>query len=194
MTTEYSYALFDTALGVCGVAWTQQGVAGVQLPEVNADLTRSRMLRRFPVAVESRPAAEGQRTVDGIVALLRGEAANLGDVALDLHRVPAFDRRVYHAARSIAPGMTLTYGELAARLGDSGLARAVGQALARNPFAIVVPCHRVLAAAGKPGGFSASGGVATKLTLLAIEGARTQATPDLFNVEDTSRQAYRPLT
>ena len=122
-----------------------------------------------------------QRALDGIVALLRGEASDLSAVALDMERVPPFHRRVYEAARTIPPGATLSYGEIAARLGAPGSARAVGQALGRNPFAIVVPCHRVLAAGGKVGGFSANGGVTTKLRLLSIEGARANGSAALFD-------------
>src|SRR6185369_12156432 len=100
-----------------------------------------------------------ERAILGITALLRGEAIDLAFVTLDLSRVPPFERRVYEVARTIAPGKTRTYGEIARELGDDpAAARAVGQALGRNPFPIVVPCHRVLAAAGGLGGFSAHGG------------------------------------
>src|SRR5262249_61450420 len=92
-------------------------------------------------------------------------------VRLDRTGVPAFRRRVYEAARTIPPGQTLSYGEVAACAGSPGAARAVGQALGKNPFAIVVPCHRVLAAGGRVGGFSAQGGIATKLRLLALQSA-----------------------
>jgi methylated-DNA-[protein]-cysteine S-methyltransferase len=121
-----------------------------------------------------------RRAIDGIVALLRGEASDLSSVALDMERVPPFHRRVYDIARTIPPGATLSYGEIAARLGDPSVARAVGQALGQNPFAIVVPCHRVLAAGRRSGGFSAPGGVRTKLLLLEIEGARASGIPTLF--------------
>jgi methylated-DNA-[protein]-cysteine S-methyltransferase len=121
-----------------------------------------------------------RRALEGIVALLRGEPGDLTEVTLDLDGVPPFHRRVYEVARGIPPGATLSYGEIAARLGSRGAARAVGQALGRNPFAIVVPCHRVLAAGGKVGGFSATGGVVTKLRLLSIESARANATNALF--------------
>jgi methylated-DNA-[protein]-cysteine S-methyltransferase len=102
---------------------------------------------------------------------LSGESPDLSFVQIDLNNIPALDRRVYELARTIPPGETLTYGQIATRLGDPLLARDVGQALARNPFPIVVPCHRVVAAGGKLGGFSARGGVATKQRLLAIERA-----------------------
>ena len=166
------FALFDTAIGRCGVAWGERGVAGVQLPEMGERETRARMLQRFPAAGEAAPPPEVQRAIDRIVALLRGEISDLSSIPLDMEEVPAFHRRVYEAARAIPPGMTLSYGDIAARIGAPGAARAVGQALGRNPFAVIVPCHRVTAARGKTGGFSASGGRVTKLTLLAIEGAQ----------------------
>jgi len=175
------FALFDTAIGRCGIAWGQHGVAGVQLPEAGEAETRSRMLHRFPAAGEAVPSPEVQRAIDRIVALLRGEKSDLSTIALDMDEVPAFHRRVYEAARNIPPGMTLSYGDVAARAGAPGAARAVGQALGRNPFPIVVPCHRVLAAGGKIGGFSAQGGIATKRRMLAIEGARLNGATPLFD-------------
>jgi methylated-DNA-[protein]-cysteine S-methyltransferase len=106
---------------------------------------------------------------------LRGEPGDLSSIPLDMDLVPAFHRRVYEAARSIPRGATMTYGALAAQAGAAGSARAVGQALARNPFAIIVPCHRVVAVSGRIGGFSANGGTTTKLRLLAIEGHENSA-------------------
>lgn len=179
--TAHGVALFDTAIGRCAIAWGARGVAGVQLPEAREAATRARMLRRFPDAREAPPPPDVQRAIDGIVALLRGEPSDLSTVALDLAGVPPFDRRVYEVARTIAPGATLTYGDIAARLGAPDEARAVGHALGQNPFAIIVPCHRVLAASGKPGGFSAHGGITTKLRLLSIEGASTSDQPTLFD-------------
>ena len=171
------FALFDTAIGRCGVAWGERGVAGVQLPEVGERETRARMLQRFPAAGEAPPPPVVQYAIDRIMALLRGEMSDLSTIALDMDQVPAFHRRVYDVARAIPPGMTLSYGEIAARAGAPGAARAVGQALGRNPFPIVVPCHRVLAAGGKIGGFSAQGGVATKRRMLAIESAWINGDP-----------------
>jgi O-6-methylguanine DNA methyltransferase len=136
------------------------------------------------------PAPDVQSAIDGIVALVGGEASDLSAVALDMERVPPFDRRVYEVARTIPPGATHSYGEIAARLGAPGAARAVGQALGQNPFAIVVPCHRVLAAGGKPGGFSANGGITTKLRLLAIEGARPSGQLPLF--DDSRASGFDP--
>jgi methylated-DNA-[protein]-cysteine S-methyltransferase len=166
------FALFDTAIGRCGIAWGSRGIVGVQLPGAGEAETRARLRRRFPEAREAAPPAEVRRALDGIAAVLDGEAGDLSAVVLDMDRVPPFNRRVYDVARTIRPGETLSYGELAARLGDRGLARDVGRALGQNPFAIIVPCHRVLAAGGAIGGFSARGGVATKRRLLAIEAAQ----------------------
>ena len=175
------YAIFDTAIGRCGIAWSTRGVAGVQLPEEREAATRARMRRRFPGAREGAPPPDVERAVEGIVAHLRGKPSELDAVTLDMEDLPEFDRRVYEVARTILPGATLSYGGIAARLGGPPeSARDVGQALSRNPFAIIVPCHRVVAAGGKTGGFSARGGVATKLRLLAIEGVFIDGQPSLF--------------
>jgi len=179
--TAAGFALFDTALGHCAIAWGAQGLTALQLPEVSERQTRERMRRRCAGAPEATPPAEVQAVIDDVAALLVGRPADLSAVRLDMAATPDFDRRVFAVARNIAPGATLTYGEVAARLGDATLARAVGQALGRNPFAIVVPCHRVLAANGRLGGFSASGGGATKRRLLLLECARTSAQPGLFD-------------
>jgi methylated-DNA-[protein]-cysteine S-methyltransferase len=226
------FTLFPSAIGHCGIAWSEHGVIGVQLPEAAEADTRSRILRLFPGAQEAAPPSEVERAIHAITALLRGEhradqvqrsrpgqarrgraqggqsgrqhdapaqdegserasrlgggpamsggsgpagrqggAGGLSAIRLDMSRVSSFRRLVYEAARAIAPGTTVSYGELAARIGRPNAARPVGQALACNPFAIIVPCHRVLAANGTSGGFSANGGVATKLRLLSLEGA-----------------------
>ena len=171
MTSE-GFALFDTTMGRCAIAWGPDGIVGLKLPERNDGAMRSRMRRHYPQAEETTVPLEVKAVIDGIQRLLMGEASDLSSVALDMSRVPEFDRRVYVETRAIAAGETLTYGDIAIRLGDVSLSRAVGQALGRNPFAIIVPCHRVLAAGGKSGGFSAAGGVDTKRRLLEIEGAR----------------------
>jgi methylated-DNA-[protein]-cysteine S-methyltransferase len=180
MTSDFSFALFETTIGCCGIVWSERGIVGVQLPEKNVQATRNRVLRRFPAAREVTPPTDVQRAIDDIAALLRGEPRELGHVTLDSDRVPEFNQRVYEVARSIRPGATLSYGEIAERLGDRNLAREVAQALSQNPFPIIVPCHRVLAAGGKMGGFSAPGGVRTKLRLLTIEGAQ-YGEPTLFD-------------
>ena len=171
--TAPGFALFDTPIGRCAIAWGERGVVGVQLPEASEARTLARMRRRFPDTPEAPPPAAVERAIEAIVALLQGEAIDLSAITLDMEHVPPFERRVYEVARTIPPGATLAYGDIAARLGAPGEAREVGQALGQNPFPIVVPCHRVLAAGGKVGGFSANGGIATKLRLLTIEGART---------------------
>jgi len=186
------HTFFDSAIGHCGIAWSGQGVAAVQLPEADERRTRARLARRCPDARAAPPPPEIGHAIDGMVALLRGESSDLSGVPLDFAGVPAFERRVYEVARTIAPGATLTYGEIAARLGDPLLARDVGQALGRNPFPLIVPCHRVLAAGGKAGGFSANGGVSTKLRLLTIEGARTGDAPTLFDGDRTFGFALKP--
>ncbi|KFG69762.1 methylated-DNA--[protein]-cysteine S-methyltransferase [Microvirga sp. BSC39] len=175
------YTLFETAIGLCGLAWNERGVIGFQLPEDDALKTCSRVARRFPGIVEAPPPADIQRVIADVTALLQGEARDLSAVPLDMDAVSEFDRRVYEIARGIPPGRVLTYGEVASRLGIDN-ARAIGQSLGRNPFAVIVPCHRVVAADGKLGGFSASGGATTKRRLLAIEDARRDENPTLFDL------------
>jgi methylated-DNA-[protein]-cysteine S-methyltransferase len=178
--SEQSYALFETAIGACGIVWSARGVCGVQLPEEDREATRMRVERRYPDAREAPPPPAIREAIDGIVALLTGEPRDLIDIAIDDADISEFNRRVYAIARAIPRGQTLTYGEIAERLGDKALARAVGQAMGENPTPIVMPCHRVLAANGKTGGFSAPGGVITKLRLLTIEGAEPGG-PTLFD-------------
>ncbi|HEX7785642.1 MAG TPA: methylated-DNA--[protein]-cysteine S-methyltransferase [Methylomirabilota bacterium] len=178
--TAIGFTLFDTAIGRCGLAWSPGGIAGVQLPEGSDPAMRARLRRRFPGAREAPPPAEARRAIDQIVALLRGEPCELESIALDMESVAPFERSVYEAARTIPPGATLSYGEIARRLGAPFAARDVGHALGRNPFPIVVPCHRVVAAGGKLGGFSARGGAATKRRLLSVERARGHGALPLF--------------
>ena len=175
-----NFTLFETAIGCCGTVWSERGSAGVQLPERSEAATRNRLMRRFPAAREGAPTAEVRRAIDDIVALLGGERRDLNHVRIDIGAAPEFHRRVYEVARRIPAGATLSYGEVAERLGDRNLARDVAEALSENPCPIIVPCHRILAAGGKPGGFSAPGGVATKLRLLTIEGAQPEG-PMLFD-------------
>lgn len=174
-------ALFDSPIGRCGVAWRGSGIVGLLLPDGTDVRTLSVLRERFPGASETTPPSDVGRALDDIVALLRGEPKPLDTIALDMDGVPPFHRRVYEVARTILPGSTLTYGDIATRLGMRGSARAVGQALGKNPFPIVVPCHRVLAAGGKMGGFSAYGGTTTKLRLLEIEGVRIPVQRSLFD-------------
>jgi methylated-DNA-[protein]-cysteine S-methyltransferase len=166
------FELFDTRIGHCAVAWGQRGIVRLTLPEGDGVAMRVRMQRYHATAREQSAPPQVAAVISEIQRLLAGEDRDLSAIALDMSAVPEFDRRVYVETRSIPPGQTVTYGQIATRLGDSALSRAVGQALGRNPFALIVPCHRVLAAGGKSGGFSAAGGVATKLRLLEIERAR----------------------
>jgi len=173
-----AFAVFDTAIGDCALIWGERGVVGAMLPE---DGVRGRIARRFPDAAEAAPTPAIAAAIAGIQGLMRGEAADLTGVALDYREAPDLHRRVWDIARGIRPGETLTYGDIARRLGDVALSQQVGQALGRNPIPIIVPCHRVLAASGKSGGFSATGGVTTKMRMLSIEKARTSAAPGLFD-------------
>ncbi len=174
-----NFAIFDTAIGACGIVWTARGISGVQLPEADAQATWARITRRHAGAVEAAPPLQVREAIGGIVALLAGEPRDLSTIVIDDAATPDFNRKVYVIARSTPPGATLTYGEIAERLGDKMLAREVGAALGQNPTPLIVPCHRVLAAGGKAGGFSASGGVVTKLQLLSIENAQPDG-PTLF--------------
>src|SRR6266849_6683240 len=177
--TAVFFAQFDTAVGRCAIAWSARGIVGVQLPERDDGAMRARLLRRHPRASEAAPPEDIVRAIDGIVAVVAGEHRDLAGVVLDLTGVPEFDRRVYAVARTIGPGATLTYGAIAAQLGEPD-ARRIGAAMGKNPCPVIVPCHRVVAAGGRTGGFSAPGGAATKRRLLAIEGAGGDE-PTLFD-------------
>ncbi|NOT39354.1 MAG: methylated-DNA--[protein]-cysteine S-methyltransferase [Alphaproteobacteria bacterium] len=175
------FALFDTAIGTCALAWGPRGLVGASLPSKSAATSRTFMRKRFPDAVESEPPADVQIVIGDILALLQGEKRDFKTAKLDLEAIPAFHRRVYDIARAIPPGEVLTYGDVAKRLGDASAARAVGQALGANPFPIIIPCHRVLATGGKTGGFSAPLGLETKMKMLTIERAKLDDKPSLFN-------------
>lgn len=179
MTT--GFALFDTAIGRCALVWGENGVNGFYLPEIDEDATRRRLARRHPAAVEAEPPPAEADIARTVAAHLAGELQDLAQLPVDLRETPLFNRRVYDVARAIPAGRTLTYGEVAARLGEPGAAQAVGRALGENPIPVIVPCHRVLAAGGRLHGFSAPGGVETKRRLLEIEGARASVEPDLFD-------------
>lgn len=182
MTTQ-GFALFDTVIGRCGLAWGDRGLIGVQLPEATPGAAWARLRKRFPDAVEVEPPPEIEVVIDRIRHLLAGGRDDLADIVLDLEGQSAFHLRVYAIARAIPPGDTSTYGEVARAMGEPGAARAVGKALGENPWPIVVPCHRVLGSSGSMGGFSAPGGSATKARLLTIEKAKTSAAPTLFDLE-----------
>ncbi len=175
------WCLFDTAIGWCGIAWSEAAIVGVQLPDGDEHATGARMRRRFPRVPEATAPATVEAVLDRVRATLDGVHDPLLDVPLDMSGTPEFYQRVWNLARAIPPGRTLSYGEVAAQLGEPGAARAVGQALGRNPFAPIVPCHRVLAARSGAGGFSADGGVVTKLRLLEIEKAQLASERGLFD-------------
>jgi methylated-DNA-[protein]-cysteine S-methyltransferase len=168
MASEAGTLPFDTAIGRCAVAWGPRGI------------TRVWLLGGERVPVAGEPPATVRGAIEGMRGLLAGEPRDLRDVVLDLGEVSLFDRAVYGIVREVGAGETITYGEIATRLGDRGVAQAVGQAMGRNPCPIVVPCHRVLAAGGAVGGFSAPGGTATKERLLRIEGALAPEPLSLF--------------
>lgn len=182
MVPDRRFRLFPTGIGPVGIVWTPRGIAGVQIPAADEPATRRALLRRFPGAQEAAAPPEIESAIAAMRSLLAGQRTDLSALPLDLEGVSAFERRVYEIALTIPAGATMTYGEIAARLGDPAAARAVGVALGRNPVPVIVPCHRVLAAGGRSGGFSAPGGIATKMRLLAIEDAAPGGQPDLFGL------------
>jgi methylated-DNA-[protein]-cysteine S-methyltransferase len=177
-----AYSIFDTGIGRCGIAWGDLGIIGVQLPEAREIDTRRRLFQLYPEARELRAPAEVEIAIEGIVALLRGGSADLSDVTLDMTGIPAFNQRVYAFARSIPRGETRTYGEVASHLRASGAVYSVAQAIARNPFMIIVPCHRVLEAGHYADKISPNGGVISKRRLLSIEGTHPTTSKTLFDV------------
>jgi len=176
------YCLFDTAIGACGIAWSERGITRLQLPEAERTATEKRVRARSPGATPAEPPAAVGQAIAALQRYLNGERTDFSSVALDLARASPFDHKIYDAARAVPWGETASYGELAANAGVPGEAREAGQSLSRNPVAIIVPCHRVLKSDGKPGGFSAYGGVLTKERLLALENVelRPPVLPGLF--------------
>jgi methylated-DNA-[protein]-cysteine S-methyltransferase len=185
---ESGYALFDTAIGRCALVWRGGLVVGAALPEASDERARARLAKRFPGAVEADPPPVVADAIARVVTLLAGGRADLDDIALELVG-SEFDRSVWLAARRIPRGEVRSYGEIAREIGAPGAAQAVGVALGRNPVPIIIPCHRILAADGKSGGFSAPGGVATKFRILEIEGAERPGEAGLF---DSLPLAVRP--
>lgn len=165
------FTLFDTAVGRCAILWRGEKIIGVLLPSSSDEATRAALKRRASSATESSPPAFAQSAIDGIVRLCAGEPVTFDVSSLDRGAIEPFADRVYDILLSVPPGETTTYGVIAEELGDKALSRAVGAALGQNPFPIIIPCHRVTAAGGKMGGFSAPGGSETKRKLLEIEGA-----------------------
>ena len=180
--TGRGYTIFDTGIGRCGIAWSNIGVVGVQLPEAREIETRKRLFQLYPDARDMRPPVTVEIAIEGIVALLRGEPSDLSDVTLDLTSVHAFNARVYEITRTIPRGETRSYAEVAAILRATGAVHSVAQAIARNPFMIIVPCHRVLEAGGYADRISPNGGTISKRRLLSIEGAHPISSKTLFDV------------
>jgi methylated-DNA-[protein]-cysteine S-methyltransferase len=175
-----AFALFDTPIGTCSLVWKGATIVGLRLPEASPAATRTRITRRWPGAEEQSLPPAMQAVIDRVLRLLTGEKIDLSDVSLDFGEAPDFHQKAYAIARTIPPGQTMTYGEIARRLGQPHESREVGQAMGKNPIAIIMPCHRVLGADGKMGGFSATGGVNTKRRILEIEGASALGAGPLF--------------
>ena len=174
------FSLFPTPLGDCGIAWCGDVIVATHLPEESSADTGRRLAARTG-ATKGEPSSVIRRAIASMTALLEGEGTDLTFIACDFGGIGPFAAQVYAATRAIPTGETSTYGAIASQLGDTRLARDVGQALGRNPLPIIVPCHRVLGAGGRLIGFSAAGGVATKLRMLAIEGAQLGGAPGLFD-------------
>lgn len=176
------FALFDTVIGRCGIAWSARGVTGVLLPQATEEIARRRFGRRVPGIAAGPPGDEAAAAIARITAFLAGASDDFATVELDGEGVGPFEQAVYRETRAIPAGRTSTYGAIATALGDLRESRRVGQTLGRNPWPIIVPCHRVTGADGWMGGFSAPGGRSTKLKLLEMEGALAAETLPLFAV------------
>jgi methylated-DNA-[protein]-cysteine S-methyltransferase len=170
---QISFTAVETATGALAVAWNERGIVGSWMHAGTVERAREQVRRTYPNATETAPPASIATAIEGARRMLSGELRDLQTTPLDLSDVPDFDRRVYDVVRTIKPGQTMTYGQVAAALGEEPMmARDVGIAMARNRFAPFVPCHRVVAANGKLGGYSAPGGPATKRRLLELEGVQ----------------------
>jgi methylated-DNA-[protein]-cysteine S-methyltransferase len=169
--TARNYFIFETAGGFCGIAWNDVGITRFQLPTRSAEATERALLRRLPGAEPGAPTPAVMEAVAAVKRYFQGDETDFSGFNLDLSEQDASFKEIYAAARRVGWGRTTTYGTLAKELGAGPeAARDVGEAMAKNPVALFIPCHRVLAAGGKVGGFSAPGGAATKLRMLALEG------------------------
>jgi methylated-DNA-[protein]-cysteine S-methyltransferase len=174
------FSLFPTPLGDCGIAWSEDVVVATCLPDNNSADTTDRLVARTG-ATRGEPSLAIRQAITSITTLLEGARTDLTFITCDFSRIDSFATKVYTIARAIPAGETLTYGAIAEQIGDKQLAQAVGRVLGRNPFPIIVPCHRIIGANGKLTGFSANGGVQTKLKMLTIEGARIGVSLGLFD-------------
>jgi methylated-DNA-[protein]-cysteine S-methyltransferase len=173
--TAHHYLIFETAGGFCGIAWSDVGITRFQLPTKRPEATERILLRRMPGAKPGAPTPEVAEAIAAARRYFAGEATDFSGFELDLGEQDPFFERIYAAARQVGWGHTTTYGALAKELGAGPeAARDVGQAMSRNPVALIIPCHRVLAAGGKVGGFSAPGGSAAKIRMLELEGVRIE--------------------
>jgi methylated-DNA-[protein]-cysteine S-methyltransferase len=178
----HGFTIFDTAVGRCGIAWGDLGIVGVQLPEARELETRRRMYRVYPEAREQRPPPNAEAAIEGIVTLLRGGNSSMSDVVLNFSGMPHFNQRVYQYVRGIPRGETRTYDEVANGIRMQGAVYSVAQALGRNPFMVIVPCHRVLEAGNYADKMAPNAGVISKRRLLTIEGAHPTVSKTLFEV------------
>jgi methylated-DNA-[protein]-cysteine S-methyltransferase len=173
-----SYCVFETAAGYCAIAWNDAGIVRMRLPATEAAATERYLRRRLPGAEPGTPTSAVAEAIANVKRYFMGQKVDFSEIRLDLGKQDEFFARIYAAARRIGWGKTTTYGALAKQLGaDPQAARDVGQAMARNPVPLIIPCHRVLAAGGKVGGFSAPGGSAAKIRMLELEGVRVGPPP-----------------
>ena len=178
MSTTTQYAVFDTPAGFCAIAWRGAGIAHFQLPDSTPEKAERNMRRRSPDAMPASPPPEIAAVIADARRYFAGETVDFSAVPLDLDGQEEFFRKIYAALRQVGWGETTTYGTLAKELGAGPeAARAVGQAMAKNPIPLIIPCHRVLAAGGKVGGFSAPGGAESKLKMLELEGVQVGPPP-----------------
>ena len=191
--TEH-YLIFETAAGFCGIAWNEVGITSLRLPTRSAEAAERALLRRTPGAKAGTPTPPVAQAVAAVQRYFEGEATDFSGVELDLGDQEPFFRQVYAAARRVGWGSTTTYGALTKALGAGPeAARDVGQAMAKNPVPLIIPCHRVLAAGGKIGGFSAPGGSATKIRMLALEGVQVEQPLPERKADDAPLLNWRPV-
>ena len=176
-----TYAMFDTSLGRCGIAWSESGVIGVQLPAMREIEARRELLRRFPDARERTPPPEVVPAIDAISSALRGQSHAAAGLQLDMTAAPPFSRKVYELLQRVPRGETISFDEIASRLGMSGVIHSVKQAISRNPFPVLVPCHRAVPSPGETSGAPTFGGIVTRSRLLALEGASAGRSVTLFD-------------
>lgn len=189
------YTVFDTEVGRCGIVWRKSAsknatvVIGFQLPEATPRQVETRIMEKWKATrADSVPRRIGD-IINRVKLHFKGRVQDFRDVELELDGVSSFDRRSYQVAREVVAGQTTRYGEIADRAGRTGAARAVGLAMARNPVPLIIPCHRVLAAGKKPGGFSANGGINTKARMLEIEGVTLVRPASIRSQRDLNQTA-----